>query len=88
MCAFNVCYRLLERNREKRLGRGGSEEVKKHPFFRDLEWEALLERRAPAPWIPPSDPHSETATEVSTDLSTDSPNQTITNFSFTESPVC
>ena len=97
MCAFNVCYRLLERNREKRLGRGGSEEVKKHPFFRDLEWEALLERRAPAPWIPPSDPHSETATEVSTDLSidlstdvsTDSPtNQTITDFSFTESPVC
>ncbi|KAK8826707.1 hypothetical protein WA556_004296, partial [Blastocystis sp. ATCC 50177/Nand II] len=85
MCAFNACYHLLERDREKRLGRGGSEEVKRHPFFRDLEWEALLTRRVPAPWIPASDSLSESSLEESLEESTDtSSDLTIANFSFTE----
>lgn len=90
MCAFNACYRLMERDREKRLGRGGSEEVKRHPFFRDLEWEALLTRRVPAPWIPTSDSLSlEESLHVSLEESTDtSSDLTIPNFSFTESIVC
>ena len=89
MCAFNACYRLLERDREKRLGRGGSEEVKRHPFFRDLDWEALLERRVPAPWIPVSDSMSESSHDISTNMSTaTSSDLTIPNFSFTESIVC
>ena len=89
MCAFNACYRLLERDREKRLGRGGSEEVKRHPFFRDLEWEALLTRRVPAPWIPASDSLSESSLHVSLEESTDTSSElTIANFSFTESIVC
>ena len=32
--------RLLERDPTKRLGHGthGSENIKKHPFFKDLDW--------------------------------------------------
>ena len=86
MCAFNACYRLLEANREKRLGVGGSVEVKNHPFFRDLEWDALIERRVTVPWIPPSE---EVSSDSPIDLSNDSPTDlTITDFSFTESSLC
>lgn len=43
--------RLLERDSKKRLGSvAGAEEVKNHPFFRDINW-ALLRNTVP-PLIP------------------------------------
>uniref|UniRef100_A0A8C2ZWE0 protein kinase C n=1 Tax=Cyclopterus lumpus TaxID=8103 RepID=A0A8C2ZWE0_CYCLU len=52
--AIGIMRRLLRRNPERRLGSGekDAEEVKKQPFFRNVDWEALLQRKAPPPFIP------------------------------------
>ncbi len=38
--------KLLERDPAKRLGSGpkGTENIKKHPFFSDLDWDKLYKR--------------------------------------------
>ncbi|XP_075999035.1 serine/threonine-protein kinase N1b isoform X2 [Genypterus blacodes] len=52
--AIGVMRRLLRRNPERRLGSGekDAEDVKKQPFFKDLDWEALLQRKVEPPFIP------------------------------------
>nr|XP_019939404.1 PREDICTED: serine/threonine-protein kinase N1-like [Paralichthys olivaceus] len=52
--AIGIMRRLLRRNPERRLGSGekDAEEVKKQPFFRNVDWEALLQRTVPPPFIP------------------------------------
>jgi hypothetical protein len=47
---------LLARDPARRLGNragdGDGEAVKAHPFFADIDWAALYERRVPPPWRP------------------------------------
>ncbi|XP_030591354.1 serine/threonine-protein kinase N1b isoform X2 [Archocentrus centrarchus] len=52
--AIGIMRRLLRRNPERRLGSGekDAEDVKKQPFFRGMDWEALLHRRVPPPFVP------------------------------------
>uniref|UniRef100_A0A3B3HUN5 protein kinase C n=1 Tax=Oryzias latipes TaxID=8090 RepID=A0A3B3HUN5_ORYLA len=52
--AIGIMRRLLRRNPERRLGSGekDAEEVKKQPFFRSVDWEALLQRKVPPPFVP------------------------------------
>uniref|UniRef100_A0A1A8E478 protein kinase C n=1 Tax=Nothobranchius kadleci TaxID=1051664 RepID=A0A1A8E478_NOTKA len=52
--AIGVMRRLLRRNPERRLGSGekDAEDVKKQPFFRGMDWEALLQRKVPPPFVP------------------------------------
>uniref|UniRef100_A0A665VEC4 protein kinase C n=1 Tax=Echeneis naucrates TaxID=173247 RepID=A0A665VEC4_ECHNA len=52
--AIGIMRRLLRRNPERRLGSGekDAEEVKKQPFFRNVDWEALLQRKVPPPFVP------------------------------------
>ncbi|KAI5089993.1 serine/threonine-protein kinase N1 isoform X3, partial [Silurus meridionalis] len=52
--AIGIMRRLLRRNPERRLGSGekDAEEVKKQPFFRNMDWEALLQRKLPPPFVP------------------------------------
>uniref|UniRef100_A0A3B4EVZ4 protein kinase C n=1 Tax=Pundamilia nyererei TaxID=303518 RepID=A0A3B4EVZ4_9CICH len=52
--AIGIMRRLLRRNPERRLGSGekDAEEVKKQPFFRVMDWEALLQRKVPPPFVP------------------------------------
>nr|XP_057904093.1 serine/threonine-protein kinase N1 isoform X3 [Doryrhamphus excisus] len=52
--AIGIMRRLLRRNPERRLGSGekDAEEVKKQPFFRNMDWEALLQRKVPPPFVP------------------------------------
>lgn len=52
--AVAVMRRLLRRNPERRLGASerDAEDVKKQPFFRQLDWEALLERKLAPPFRP------------------------------------
>uniref|UniRef100_G3Q6L6 protein kinase C n=1 Tax=Gasterosteus aculeatus aculeatus TaxID=481459 RepID=G3Q6L6_GASAC len=52
--AIGIMRRLLRRNPERRLGSGekDAEEVKKQPFFRHVDWEALLQKKVPPPFIP------------------------------------
>jgi len=35
---------------DKRLGYHGSDEIKKHPFFKSIDWKNI--RNSPAPFIP------------------------------------
>ncbi|KAM3597175.1 uncharacterized protein V6R79_000821 [Siganus canaliculatus] len=52
--AIGIMRRLLRRNPERRLGSGekDAEDVKKQPFFRGVDWEALLQRKVPPPFVP------------------------------------
>lgn len=70
MGAFNVCYRLMERDARRRLGACGSDEVKRHPFFVSVDWEAMRERRVKPPFVVQSgcDEVSDSLNEVSDSL--------------------
>uniref|UniRef100_A0A8C8EYC6 protein kinase C n=1 Tax=Oncorhynchus tshawytscha TaxID=74940 RepID=A0A8C8EYC6_ONCTS len=48
------CCQLLRRNPDRRLGSGekDADDVKKQSFFRGVDWEALLQRRLPPPFVP------------------------------------
>ncbi|XP_060921218.1 serine/threonine-protein kinase N1b isoform X2 [Labrus mixtus] len=52
--AIGIMRRLLRRNPERRLGSGekDAEDVKKQPFFRGMDWEALLQRKVTPPFVP------------------------------------
>ncbi|XP_040918157.1 serine/threonine-protein kinase N1b isoform X2 [Toxotes jaculatrix] len=52
--AIGIMRRLLRRNPERRLGSGekDAEDVKKQPFFRGMDWEALLQRKVLPPFVP------------------------------------
>ncbi len=39
--------KLLDMNPKKRLGASGITEVKKHAFFKDIEWDKIMEMEAP-----------------------------------------
>ena len=61
--AASFIHGLLQRNPEKRLGSKGGEEVRKHRFFRDIDWDALLRREI----VPPFNPCRQHNTEEDTD---------------------
>jgi serine/threonine protein kinase len=43
--AKDLILRLLNRNPKKRLGTyGGADEIKKHPFFKTIDWKKLYNR--------------------------------------------
>lgn len=52
--AWDLISKLLEWDPTKRLGSGakGTENIKKHKFFKDLEWDKLYTKSLPAPFIP------------------------------------
>ncbi|XP_063493867.1 serine/threonine-protein kinase N2-like [Symphalangus syndactylus] len=52
--ATSIMRRLLRRNPELRLGASekDAEDVKKHPFFRLIDWRALMDKKVKPPFIP------------------------------------
>ncbi|XP_073935603.1 serine/threonine-protein kinase N2 isoform X5 [Castor canadensis] len=52
--AISIMRRLLRRNPERRLGAGekDAEDVKKHPFFRLIDWNALMDKKVKPPFVP------------------------------------
>ena len=52
--ARDLLKKLLEPVPYQRLGNGpeGSEEIKKHPYFKDIDWDALYRKEIEAPYIP------------------------------------
>lgn len=52
--AKDLIKRLLTADRTKRLGnlKAGSDDIKKHKWFKGVDWQALLGRNIPAPIVP------------------------------------
>jgi hypothetical protein len=51
-CVFCYCQ-FLTRNPRLRLGtRGNTRSIRKHPFFKTVEWEAMLQKRVKPPYKP------------------------------------
>ena len=44
--------KLLQRKPANRLGLNGPAEVKNHMWFKEVDWQAIIEKRAVAPFIP------------------------------------
>lgn len=49
--AMDLITQLLRDDPKERLGAGGAQEVKAHPFFAGVEWDTLLENGVP-PFVP------------------------------------
>ena len=49
--AKGLIVHLLNRNPSRRLGAGpeGAEEIKKHAFFADIDWNVVAQRKLPVP---------------------------------------
>jgi len=52
--AISILKGLLDRNPDKRLGNGphGTEDIKSHPFFSDVDWNKLYRREIEPPFKP------------------------------------
>lgn len=50
--ARDLVTKLLDRDPTTRLGSNGVEEVKQHPFFQDLDWDDVLEKKTLPEWVP------------------------------------
>lgn len=53
--AADLVNRLLQRKPVSRLGLNGPEEVKQHPWFRDLDWNRIKNKVMQAPFVPDKD---------------------------------
>lgn len=50
----DIINSLLQRKENMRLGSKGSQSVKDHPWFKDIEWDKLLQQNLTPPFIPTS----------------------------------
>ncbi|KAG9298244.1 hypothetical protein G9A89_002732 [Geosiphon pyriformis] len=52
--SVSILQRLLTRDPERRLGsgRGDAEEIKRHPFFKGVNWDDILGKKVPPPYLP------------------------------------
>jgi len=52
--AVDLLRRLLCKDPARRLGAGraDAEEIRRHPYFRGIDWDAFLELRVPPPFVP------------------------------------
>ncbi|KAI9168238.1 Serine/threonine kinase [Blastocladiella emersonii ATCC 22665] len=52
--AVALCQGLLTKDPRRRLGAGpaDADEIKRHPFFRGVDWDALLAKRIAPPFVP------------------------------------
>ncbi|OCT67373.1 hypothetical protein XELAEV_18038668mg [Xenopus laevis] len=55
--ALSFISELLKKNAEERLGStpGDAADVAEHPFFHDMDWDDIIERKVMAPFIPSLD---------------------------------
>jgi len=50
--ATDLIQKLLDRNPKKRIGSEGAYQIKEHPFFEDIDFDALYRQEIEAPFIP------------------------------------
>jgi serine/threonine protein kinase len=52
--ARDIINSLLQRKEDNRLGSKGVKDVKSHPWFKDINWLDILDKRVTAPYLPTS----------------------------------
>ena len=54
--ALSFITKLLTVDEKKRLGAGrhGGRHVRRHPFFKDINWNALMQKNVAPPYLPPT----------------------------------
>lgn len=62
--AADFCRRLLDKDEKTRLGRNGCEEIMAHPWFKSINWEAIISDRKKPPYIPPKDVNAASQSEI------------------------
>ena len=52
--AYGLCMQLLTRDPTRRLGSGPDDatEIKAHPFFKDVDWDAVFHKKYPPTYLP------------------------------------
>ena len=50
--SVDICNQLLQRKEELRLGSKGIEKIKNHPWFNDINWNDLLNKKLVPPFVP------------------------------------
>jgi serum/glucocorticoid-regulated kinase 2 len=49
----DLIKKLFQKNPEKRLGsKDGAIELKKHPWFKKVDWDRLVQKKITAPFVP------------------------------------
>lgn len=49
--ARDLLEKLLDKDPTKRIGVNNKSEIKNHPFFEGVDWDAFLNKRVPAPYV-------------------------------------
>ena len=50
--AVGILQALFTHDPDKRLGADGTEKIKKHSFFKNIDWDAILNKKIKPPFIP------------------------------------
>jgi serum/glucocorticoid-regulated kinase 2 len=50
--AADLISQLLVRNPDQRLGASGTEAIKSHPFFSEVDWVAIYNKTVEPPFVP------------------------------------
>ncbi|XP_031339561.1 RAC serine/threonine-protein kinase-like [Photinus pyralis] len=82
--ARDLLTSLLQKNPVQRLGTGkGAQEVKKHPFFDEINWLHLEERKIPPPFVPQIEDETDTRyfdLDTASDATSLTPPSSVANF--------
>ena len=62
--AADLCRRLMEKDPKTRLGARGCEEIMAHPWFKSVDWEAIITDRRKPPFLPPKDVNAASQHEI------------------------
>lgn len=63
--AADFINKMLKRKPEERLGSKGMDEVKGHPWFKDISWDKLSSKKYPSPFMPNLDDQNYDTVSVS-----------------------
>lgn len=66
--AKDVLTKLLNPQPSSRLGANGVHEIQEHPFFRNIDWKALQERRVTPPFKPSMSSSSPERSPIAIDI--------------------
>jgi len=64
--AEDICRRLLDKDKDTRLGANGCTEIMKHPWFSEVNWEEIMSDKKQPPFLPPKDVNAASQSEIGT----------------------